>query len=81
MDDPIQHPTHYAERGGIEPIQFIVSNDMDFLEGNVIKYLYRYRSKNGIQDLRKAHQYLGWLIQREMRRAYPPQSEAEPEQE
>lgn len=67
MSDPIANPTHYTGRG-IEPIDFIVSNDMDFLEGNVVKYLYRYKSKNGLQDLRKCHQYLTWLIQREMRR-------------
>ena len=33
-----------------------------FLRGNVIKYLARYKEKGGVQDLEKAQQYLGWLI-------------------
>lgn len=69
MSDPITSPSHYTGRGGIEPIDFIVSNGYDFLEGNVVKYLHRYKGKNGLQDLRKCHQYLTWLIQREMRNA------------
>jgi len=64
-DDAISKPTHYTGRGGIEPIQFIISNGMSFLEGNVVKYLYRYRTKHGVEDLRKARQYLDWLIEEE----------------
>jgi hypothetical protein len=56
---------HYRARGGIEPIEFIVSNSLDFLEGNVVKYVSRYRNKDGLKDLRKAMQYLQWLIERE----------------
>lgn len=33
-----------------------------FCSGNVIKYTWRYRAKNGVDDLRKAQQYLEWLI-------------------
>lgn len=64
--DAIHHPAHYA-RGGIEPIDFIVSNGLDYLEGNIVKYVYRYKQKNGLEDLEKANQYLAWLIQREMK--------------
>lgn len=52
--------THYAAHG-IEPIDYIVSNGMNFLEGNVIKYVTRYKLKNGLEDLKKAQQYLQWL--------------------
>lgn len=52
----------------IQPIDFITENGMDFLEGNVIKYVARYKRKNGLEDLRKAQQYLTWLIEREERK-------------
>jgi len=35
-----------------------------FLRGNVLKYVYRYRARHGIEDLRKAQVYLDWLIER-----------------
>ena len=38
---------------------------MDFLEGNIIKYVTRYKYKNGIEDLKKAKQYIERLIERE----------------
>lgn len=50
----------------IQPIEFILSHDLDFLEGNVVKYVSRYPFKNGLEDLRKAAQYLDWLIDREI---------------
>ena len=53
--------THYTAHG-IEPIDYIVANSMSFLEGNVIKYVTRYKLKNGLEDLQKAQQYLTWLI-------------------
>lgn len=52
----------------IQPIDFIVENDLDFLEGNVIKYVARYKRKNGLEDLQKARQYLDWLIEREAKK-------------
>lgn len=55
---------HYTQCE-IEPIDFIIANKMDFLEGNVVKYLARYRFKNGVEDLKKARVYLDWLIERE----------------
>lgn len=54
-------PTHYTE-GSIEPIDYIVANDLDFIEGNIIKYVTRYKYKNGLQDLMKAKDYLDRLI-------------------
>ena len=49
----------------IQPIEFILANELGFCEGNVIKYLCRYRRKNGLEDLKKARQYLDFLIERE----------------
>ncbi len=54
-------PTHYTE-GSIEPLDYIVANDLDFIEGNIIKYVTRYKYKNGVEDLKKAHYYLEVLI-------------------
>ena len=54
-------PKHY-NKGKIEPWDFIVSQGMDFLEGNIVKYISRYKYKNGIEDLQKARTYLDKLI-------------------
>jgi len=59
--DGVGTQTHYTAHG-IEPIDYIVANQMNFLEGNVIKYVTRYKLKNGLEDLQKAQQYLTWLI-------------------
>jgi hypothetical protein len=42
----------------IQPIEFIMKNNLGFAEGNVIKYVSRHKFKNGIEDLRKAKHYL-----------------------
>mgnify|MGYP002641491707 FL=1 len=55
------NPEHYTQ--GIECIDYITSKDMSFLEGNVVKYVTRYRMKNGIEDLMKAQWYLTRLIE------------------
>lgn len=46
----------------IEPITVIFANQMDYASGNVFKYLSRWRTKNGIDDLRKAQHYIDMLI-------------------
>ena len=55
---------HYAVMK-IQPIEFILANELGFCEGNVIKYLCRYKRKNGLEDLKKARQYLDFLIEKE----------------
>ena len=60
----VNHPKHYTN-GKIEPIDFINGNNMDYLEGNIIKYISRYKFKNGLEDLEKAKFYLNMLIERE----------------
>ena len=63
-DDTINHPKHYVQ-GQIEPIDFINANNLDYLEGNIIKYVSRYKFKNGLEDLLKAQFYINMLIERE----------------
>lgn len=59
--------THYKSLK-IEPIQYILANNLSFIEGNVIKYVTRWKTKNGIEDLKKARHYLDLLIKHEEER-------------
>jgi len=59
-DKCINHPEHYTV--GIETTNYIESWGMDFIEGNIIKYVSRYKYKRGVQDLKKAEWYLRRLI-------------------
>jgi hypothetical protein len=54
--------SHYKEMA-IQPIEFIMKNNIGFMEGNAIKYISRWRSKGGIEDLKKARHYLDMLIE------------------
>ena len=60
--DNINRPRHYLHRGGIEPYDFISSNQLGFAEGNIIKYVMRWSEKGGVVDLEKAQRYLKRLI-------------------
>ena len=60
--DPI-NPDYYTR--GIEVTKFILSWSLDFCEGNIVKYICRWRSKNGLEDLLKAKKYLELLIENE----------------
>lgn len=51
------NPDHYKQ-GNIEVVDFILDQKMNYLEGNIIKYISRYKFKNGIEDLEKARWYL-----------------------
>ena len=63
-NNPIR-PSHYGCGDDvIECIDYIESHALDFLEGNVIKYVTRYQEKNGLEDLKKAQWYLERLIKR-----------------
>ena len=55
---------HY-KKYSIQPTEFIHRNDLGFIQGNVIKYVMRYRDKNGLQDLKKAKHYIDLLIEYE----------------
>ena len=55
---------HYTDCA-IQPIDYIWANNMNFLEGNIVKYVTRHKAKNGKEDLEKALFYLQMLIDRE----------------
>jgi hypothetical protein len=57
-------PPHYTACA-IQPIDYIWANNLNFLEGNVVKYVTRHKAKNGKEDLEKALYYLQMLIDRE----------------
>jgi hypothetical protein len=46
----------------IAPVEFIIKNNIGFVEGNVIKYILRFKEKGGVQDLLKAKHYIELLI-------------------
>ena len=64
--DNVNHPEHYMQ-GGIETIEIIKcitgKGFNDYCTGNIIKYISRYKYKNGVQDLLKARWYLNRLIE------------------
>lgn len=53
---------HYKDLK-IQPIEYIQANNIPYMEGNVIKYVTRWRSKAGIADLEKAKHYIEMLIE------------------
>lgn len=55
--------SHYLK--AIQPWDYIAANGLDFFEGNVVKYVTRWRQKGGVEDLRKAQHYLDKLIELE----------------
>lgn len=59
--------SHYQDRA-IQPIDYILANELDYCEGAVIKYITRWRFKNGIEDLEKAKHYVEFLIEAEKRK-------------
>jgi len=52
---------HYKDMA-IQPVEFILANELGFCEGNIIKYTCRYKQKGGIEDLRKVIHYAELLI-------------------
>lgn len=61
---------HYRAKG-IQPIEYIHANNLGFCEGNVVKYVTRWKDKGGEDDLRKAIHYLELLIQLETESSQP----------
>lgn len=60
---------HYRDMA-IEPWEYAEANGLSFLQGNIIKYVSRYKSKGGVQDLKKAKHCIDLLIS-----IYPPESD------
>ena len=57
-------PKHYTQFK-IEPFEFIHKNKLGFAEGNVVKYICRWRDKGGVDDLKKAISYIELIIKGE----------------
>ncbi len=66
MQDVVNKPPHYNQ-GSIECIEYLKDNlgdgFPDYLDGNIKKYLHRWRYKNGLQDLKKAQWYLNKMVE------------------
>lgn len=73
LHNPHPKPSSLTEQVGgshyksfvIQPFEFIQKNGLSFCEGSVIKYVCRWRQKNGVEDLKKARHYLDMLIEME----------------
>lgn len=67
QNDPVNNPTHYTqgERETIENIRDTMSSEgyQGYCVGNVLKYLARYKFKNGVEDVKKAKKYIEFLIE------------------
>ena len=70
MNEKIENPLERQVGGShydmaIQPVEFIHRNGLGFCAGNAIKYLCRYKRKNGKEDLLKARHYIDLLIEME----------------
>lgn len=69
MDDMVNHPPHYKTKNGLETIDVIeaFTEDLNGIEAvctaNALKYICRWKNKNGKQDLEKAVWYINYLIE------------------
>jgi Protein of unknwon function (DUF3310) len=67
-------PSYYDGAGGMQPFDVIDAFGLDFYEGNVVKYIVRWRKKSGVPDLLKARSYLDEIIKRaEAQGMMPPE--------
>ena len=68
MSDMVNHPPHYISETGLDDIDDFEAFTFDLKgieatdTGNIIKYICRWKQKNGIQDLEKAKWYIDHLI-------------------
>ena len=66
-NNPVTRPSHYTS-GGLE-VKTILKKKLTpeefkgFCKGNILKYVFRAEYKNGVEDYKKAMQYLKWLIE------------------
>ena len=68
LRDPVTKPVHYNTNGSLECIEAIRASlgpkgFQAYCKGNVMKYLWRYEYKNGLEDLEKSMVYLKWMIE------------------
>lgn len=66
-NDPLKEQvggSHYKDTS-IQPVEYIRANNLDYFEGNAVKYITRHRVKGGANDIRKAIHYLEFILQAE----------------
>ena len=61
----VQEGGEHYKKLKIQPVEYINANNLSYFQGNVVKYVTRYKDKNGEQDLRKAIHYLELIIELE----------------
>lgn len=59
----METPKHYESK--ITPVEYIVANNLDFLAGNVLKYLHRHKYKNKDEDIKKLIHYACYILKYE----------------
>lgn len=75
IDNKVSHPNHYRSKSGLECKDVIeaVTEDMTGYEAvytaNIIKYIWRWKKKNGDEDLRKAKQYIDFILDNHLKEA------------
>lgn len=62
---------HYKAPGKTEHWDFVAQHDLNYFQGCITKYVFRYKNKNGLEDLKKARHYLDKLIELEEAAARP----------
>ena len=55
---------HYKSLA-IQPVEYIQANGLDYLQGNVVKYITRHKTKNGAEDIKKAIHYCQLILELE----------------
>ena len=60
--NPDGTPCNHYKDYKIQPVEFIMKNNLNYCQANAIKYITRYKDKNGIEDLNKAKHYIDLLI-------------------
>jgi len=59
----VQHGGDHYKKQPIQPWDYIAANELGYFEGNVVKYVSRWKDKGGVEDLRKARHYIEKLIE------------------
>ncbi|KMK52791.1 hypothetical protein FEFB_14920 [Fructobacillus sp. EFB-N1] len=60
--EKLKNPERYTGQSGMQVFDVINEFGLDFYEGNALKYLIRYKKKNGLEDLKKCREYLDYMI-------------------
>lgn len=65
LERDIQVGGDHYQHHTLQPWDIIETFELDYWEGNIVKYILRWRRKGGVTDLRKARHYIDYLIERE----------------